>query len=145
MRSLIPILVLLPLLAACGEEAQARMESAAEELKTRTTEGVGHAKEAISKAIAEFEQSSDETLSKIDDRIAVYRVKAREAGASAEAEMNKALADLEAKRKALADDRTGLASAPPEKEGEKLQELKASLAAAKRAIDDAARYFQQPD
>ncbi|MFN0006515.1 MAG: hypothetical protein ACKVXR_01305 [Planctomycetota bacterium] len=145
MRSLIPILALAPLLSACGEETQARMESAAEDLKTRTADGVGQAKEAISKAIAEFEQSSDETLSKIDDRIAVYRVKAKEAGASAQAEMNKALADLEGKRKALAEHKTGLASAPPEKAGEKLQELKASLAAAKQAIDDAARYFKQPD
>ena len=57
-------------------------------VKTRTADGVGQAKEAISKAIAEFEQSSDETLSKIDDRIAAYRVKAREAGASAQVEMN---------------------------------------------------------
>ena len=68
MRRLIPILALLPLLASCGEESQAKMKAAAEDLKTRTAEGVDQAQESISKAIAEFEQSSDETLSKIDDR-----------------------------------------------------------------------------
>jgi len=145
MRRLIPILAIAPLLFACGKESRAQMESAVEDLKTRTADGVDQAKESISKAIAEFEQSSDATLSKIDAQLAVYRAKTKEAGEATQAEMKKALADLEARRKALADDKTELASAPPEKEGEKLQQLKASLAAARKAIDDAARYFKQPD
>lgn len=145
MRRLIPMLAIASLLCACGKESQDNMKATVADLKAKTADGVDQAKESISKAIAEFEQSSDATLSKIDAQLAVYRAKTKEAGESAQAEMKKALADLEGKRSALAKDRTGLASAPPEKAGEKLQELKASLAAAKKAIDDAARYFKQPD
>jgi hypothetical protein len=59
--------------------------------------------------------------------------------------MKQALADLEEKRRVLAEKKTALGSAAPEKAAEKLEELKGSLASAKKAIEDSARYFQAPD
>jgi hypothetical protein len=145
MRRLIPTLALLPLLGACEQESRAEMKATVADLKAKTSEGVDQAKESISKAVAEFQESSDATLSKIDEQLAVYRDKARDAGESAKANMKQALADLEEKRRVLAEKKAELGSAPTEQKQGKLAELKSSLAAAQKAIEDSARYFKSPD
>jgi len=142
MKKLIPILALASLLAACGKESQAKMKSTVSDLKAKTAEGVDQAKDAISRAVADFEQSAEESLSKIDPQIAELRAKAKNAGESAQAEMKEALANLEGQRKELADKMAELKSAAPEKAQELLEKVKSSLASLQKSTQDAVKRFQ---
>lgn len=142
MKKLIPILALASLLAACGKESQANMKSTVSDLKAKAADGVDQAKDAISKAIAEFEQSSDESLSKIDVQIAEFRAKAKNAGESAQAKMSEVIAGLEGQRKTLGEGMTELKTAAPEKAGELLEKLKSSLASLQKSTQDAVKRFQ---
>jgi DNA anti-recombination protein RmuC len=142
MKKLIPVLALASLLAACGKETEAKMKSAASEVKTKTAEGVEQAKAAISKAVAEFEKTSDESLSRIDTQIAELRAKSKNASESVRAEIDESLAGLEKERKAMGEKLTELKTAAPEKAKELLEKAKASLASLQKSAQDAIQRYQ---
>ena len=131
MKATLALLATISLLAACGDESQAKASDAAHE-----------AKSAVSAGVAEFKESSRETLAAIDRELGELKVKASSATDTAKADLDKAIADLDVQRKALGEKLEEFKAAAPEKAHAMLDKVKSAMAELKQKAQDAAAKFK---
>lgn len=161
-KTTLPLLALLSLLAACGQEAQARSRPVAGDGNTEAeTAAVGElgspaletrlaaagakmemAAGAAGSAVEKFRISAKPSLDAVDQRVAQLERKLGVASSSARAELERWISDLRERRKAIGLRIFDLKKASPEGARAGLEELEVSLADLRRTADDALARFR---
>jgi uncharacterized protein YicC (UPF0701 family) len=132
LAAILPVL----LFAACDKESHA---GAAKPPTTTSTPSVMDKAKA---GLADFQKSTSEALSSVDQKLADLKTKAASATESTKVELDEALAKLDAKRQEVGNRLSELKNEAPDKIQVAMDKVKSELADLKKSTEDALAKFK---
>jgi uncharacterized protein YicC (UPF0701 family) len=130
--------ILLPVLlfAACDKESHAGATN------PPTTSSTPSVMDKAKAGLADFQKSTSEALSSVDQKLADLKTKAASATESTKVELDEALAKLDAKRQEVGNRLSELKNEAPDKIQVAMDKVKSELADLKKSTEDALAKFK---